>query len=174
MAVQDFVVVPPITAVHLAEGRDIPNSRLPALIYHAAIEPRAADAEAFEAMFERNGWEPAWRSGIYPFHHYHSTAHEVLGVASGRARVMLGGAQGREFDLAAGDVVVLPAGVGHKLLEASGDFLVVGAYPPGQDWDLKRGEPGERPGADRNIAAVPHPATDPVSGLDGPLTELWR
>ncbi|TCT13699.1 uncharacterized protein YjlB [Tepidamorphus gemmatus] len=174
MAVEDFVIVPPITAVHLAEGRDIPNSRLPALIYHAAIEPRVATAEAFEALFRRNGWEPAWRAGIYPFHHYHSTAHEVLGVASGRARVLLGGTHGRAFDIAAGDALVLPAGVGHKLIEASGNFLVVGAYPPGQHWDLKRGEPGERPAADHNIASVARPDCDPVQGPNGPLAELWR
>lgn len=73
-----------------------------------------------------------------------------------------------------GDAIVLPAGVGHKLLHASADFLVVGAYPPGQDWDLLRGEPGERVRAAENIARVPLPEGDPVQGADGPLTELWR
>ena len=174
MAVQDFVGIPPITAVHLSDGAQIPNSRLPVLIFHAAIDPKAVDATAFEALFAANGWPPAWRSGIYPFHHYHSTAHEVLGVAKGSARVLLGGPDGRAFDIAAGDAVVIPAGVGHKRLSSSDDFLVVGAYPPGQDWDLLKGEPGERPAADENIASVPLPKSDPVGGPDGPLVELWR
>ena len=151
-----------------------PNSRLPLLLYRGAVEPRAASPEAMEALFAANGWPPAWRSGIFPYHHYHSTAHETLGVASGSAHIMLGGRQGREFDIAAGDVVVIPAGVVHRRLSSSPDFLVVGAYPPGQDWDLLRGAPGERPKADRNIARVPLPKTDPVAGLGGPLVAHWR
>ncbi|MEJ8572120.1 hypothetical protein [Microbaculum marinum] len=174
MAVQDFVSVPPITAVHLADDGRIPNSRMPVLIFHAVIDPKAASAEGFEALFESNGWQPAWRASIYPFHHYHSTAHEVLGVARGSARVLLGGPEGRAFDIAAGDAVVIPVGVGHKRLSSSDDFLVVGAYPAGQDWDLLKGEPGERPRADENIARVALPECDPVGGIEGPLLELWR
>lgn len=174
MAVQDFVAVPPITAVHLADDGRIPNSHLPVLIFHAAIDPRIADVEAFDKLFVENGWPSAWRWGIYPFHHYHSTAHEVLGVASGFARVLLGGPDGRAFDISAGDAVVIPAGVGHKKLSSSDDFLVVGAYPPGQEWDLLKGEPGDRPSADENIARVPLPDSDPVGGPNGPLAELWR
>jgi uncharacterized protein YjlB len=150
-----------------------PNSRLPLLLYRSAIRPRDATPEAMEAMFAVGGWPPAWRSSVYPFHHYHSTAHEVLGIASGTARLMLGGPKGREFDVGAGDVIVIPAGVVHRRLSSSPGFLVVGGYPPGQTWDLLRGESGERPQADRNIAAVPMPETDPVAGHDGPLLEHW-
>ncbi len=174
MALQDYVALPPITAVHLADDGRIPNSRLPLVIFHAAIDPRMACAEAFEALFERHGWPPAWRATIFPYHHFHSTTHEVLGIASGSARVLVGGDYGREFDIAAGDAIVIPAGVGHKRLSSSSDFLAVGAYPPGQDWDLMKGERGERPGADRNIDRVPLPQTDPVNGPGGLLTELWR
>ncbi len=110
---------------------------------------------------------------MFTFHHYHSTAHEVLGVARGSARVMFGGPSGEAFDVEAGDVVVIPAGVGHCRLSSSGDFLVVGAYPPGQSWDLLRGDPGERPQADQNIARVPMPRTDPVEGEGGALVRLW-
>ena len=174
MAVQDQLALPPITAVHLADDGRIPNSGLPLVIFHAAIDPRVADAEAFEALFKANGWVPEWRASIYPYHHYHSTAHEVLGVAEGTARILVGGDYGREFDIAAGDAIVIPAGVGHKRVLSSADFLVVGAYPPGQAWDLLTGERGERPAADGNIDRVPLPATDPVGGPDGLLTELWR
>jgi len=157
-----------------ADDGAFPNSRLPLLIYRAAVAPDRASPEAMEALFDRNGWPPQWRSGIYPFHHYHSTAHEVLGIASGSAHLMLGGPKGREFDVAAGDVVVIPAGVVHRRLSSSSNFLVVGGYPPGQHWDLLKGEPGDRPKADENIARVPMPRTDPVTGREGGLLALWQ
>jgi uncharacterized protein YjlB len=152
-----------------------PNSRLPLLIYPAAIAPAEASPEAMEELFAANGWPPAWRYTVYPFHHYHSNAHEVLGVASGRARLMLGGPKGRAFEVAAGDVIVIPAGVVHQQLSKSADFLIVGGYPAGNtSRDLLRGEAGERPAADQRIAAVPLPKTDPVAGADGPLPAHWR
>jgi uncharacterized protein YjlB len=159
---------------HFSDDGRFPNSRLPLLVYRAALTPEACSPEALERLFETCGWPPAWRSSIFTYHHYHSTAHETLGVAAGRARLMLGGPQGRVFDVAAGDVIAIPAGVVHRRLESSGDFLVVGCYPPGQDWDLLRGEPGDREVALRNIPGVPLPATDPVTGGSAPLPQLWR
>ena len=150
-----------------------PNSRLPLLIYRGALTTADASPDAMEALFAAGGWPPAWRSSIFTYHHYHSTAHEALGVASGEARLLLGGPAGREFEVMAGDVIVIPAGVAHRRLASSPGFLVVGAYPPGQNWDLLRGEPGERPQADRNIARVPLPATDPVAGTAGPPVTEW-
>ena len=77
--------------------------------------------------------------------------------------------------LAAGDVVVIPAGVAHKSLGAGNDFVVVGAYPRGQEgYDMCRGKREERLQADRNIVSVPLPGADPLYGPDGPLTEHWR
>jgi uncharacterized protein YjlB len=151
-----------------------PNSRLPLLLYRSAVGSAEVSPEAMESLFGGNGWPPAWRSSIYTFHHYHSTAHEVLGIASGSARLMLGGPNGREFDVNAGDVIAIPAGVVHRRLSSTPGFLVVGGYPPGQSWDLLRGEAGERPEADRNIAAVPAPNSDPVAGANGPLLKHWR
>lgn len=163
-----------VNAVTFDDDGIFPNSVLPVLIYEAAQEKEQAGPEAMEQLFEGNGWPPQWRAGIYDYHHYHSTAHECLGIARGNARIMLGGPQGREFDIASGDVVVIPAGVAHRRLSASADFLVVGAYPPSENWDLLRGEVGERPKADDNIGKVPLPTTDPVGGDKGPLMEQWR
>lgn len=150
-----------------------PNSALPLLYYRAVIAKEDARPEAMEALFAAGGWPPAWRYTVYPYHHYHSTAHEVLGIASGSARLQLGGPKGRAFDVSAGDVIVIPAGVVHQQLSKNGDFLVVGGYPPGQRPDQFRGEPGDRPRADENIARVPLPKTDPVAGANGPLLTHW-
>lgn len=149
-----------------------PNSKLPVLIYRDVLKD--STPEAFEALFKRNDWPPQWRAGIFNYHHYHSTAHECLGVAMGDARLMLGGPEGREFAMKAGDVIVLPAGVAHKKIMSSPDFLVVGAYPPGEEnWDILRGEPGDRPKADRNIEKLGVPGSDPVSGKGGALVKAW-
>jgi uncharacterized protein YjlB len=149
----------------------IPNSRLPVLVYHDVPAARGA-AECAE-LFARNGWLGAWVDGIYPFHHFHSTAHEVLGIVAGSASVMLGGPGGRRFEVVPGDVLVLPAGTGHRNLGASPDLQVVGAYPDGMRWDLRRGDPAEHDEVVASIAAVPLPGADPVAGADGPLTGLW-
>ena len=150
----------------------IPNSRLPTVVYRGALE-RDAGAGAYEKLFAGHGWLGSWRDGIFPFHHFHSTAHEVLGIAVGSVQVMLGGPAGRQFELRAGDVVVLPAGTGHCNLGSSPDLLVVGAYPNGMDWDLRRGDPAEHDEVMANIARVPLPDQDPVQGGGGSLVEIW-
>ena len=158
-----------------ADDGSIPNNALPLLLYPQAFSPDTPDlASAIETLFATNDWTGSWRAGVFPFHHYHSTTHEVLAVYRGTATLQLGGEKGRKFDVKLGDVIVIPAGVGHKRVTSSADFGVVGAYPGGRQWDLLRGLPGERPQADRNIAAVPLPETDPIYGSDGPLTRLWR
>ena len=149
----------------------IPNSRLPLLVYRDAVP---TDAAAIEQMFGANRWPPAWRNGVHPFHHFHSTAHEVLGVARGEASVLFGGPGGTVLKVRAGDVVVVPAGVAHCNQGQSSDLLIVGAYPEnGPKPDLRRGKPGEHGAAKRAVEAVPLPDQDPIGGMDGALRRLW-
>jgi uncharacterized protein YjlB len=162
-----------ISFEYFADDGRFPNSALPVIIYREAIASADATPEAMEALLDSNGWPSQWRAGVYDYHHYHSTAHECLGVASGAATIRLGGPSGRSFEVKAGDVLLLPAGTAHRRESAQGDFLVVGAYPPGQNWDLLRGEPTDRPEADQRIARVPLPKTDPVGGQGGPVLEKW-
>jgi uncharacterized protein YjlB len=142
----------------------IPNHpRFPVLVY------RGVDVGDAEALFAAHGWGGAWRDGVFDFHHFHSTAHEVLACVAGRATLALGGEAGEAFDVEAGDVLVLPAGTGHRRLAAEGGFAVVGAYPRGQeDYDLLR----EADAAARaRIRALPAPPEDPVGG-DG-VARFW-
>ncbi len=151
------------------DGR-FPNSPLPLLVYRAALP---ANAGAMEHAFRASGWSNAWRNGIFGYHHFHSIAHEVLGIATGEAAVEFGGPGGQAVEVRAGDVVVIPAGVGHRNMNQTDDLLVVGAYPGGATYDTLRGDPSEHALALRNIAAVPLPACDPVFGPKGPLHRAW-
>jgi uncharacterized protein YjlB len=161
--------------LHFKDDGIFPHSALPLLVYRQKLAPNTEDpASTFEERFAQNDWSNSWRDGVYGFPHYHSTSHEVLGIYSGAATLRLGGEHGKNVEVRAGDVIVIPAGVAHQNLSASDDFGVVGAYPGGRDWDLLRGLPGERPGADQNIAALPMPNNDPMYGAEGPLRRIWK
>lgn len=162
-----------IETLRLTSHGPVPNNpRLPVLLYRRALTPGSEDlAEAFETAFRANGWTGTWRNGIFDYHHYHAGAHEVLGIAAGSARLALGGPGGAIVEVVAGDMAVLPAGTGHRRLEASAEFQVVGGYPPGQSADLRCEAPDEA--ALRSIRNLALPKTDPLGGIDGPLRRFW-
>ena len=164
-------------AYRLVADGNIPNNpRLSLLVYRGVLPldgKESASAAACEALFNRNLWPAAWRNGVYAYHHYHTTAHEVLGIVRGEARVCFGGPNGQVVGVRAGDVVVIPAGVAHKNEGASKDLLVVGGYPKGQDWDICPAKPDERGCAAEDIAKVGMPGADPVYGQGGPLMAQW-
>ena len=166
----------PIIEDHLfADDGHVPNNpRLPLIVYRGALEIGGDVAAGYVALFDRNGWTDAWTNGVYSQHHYHSSAHEVLGVAAGWVRVKVGGERGQTVELRAGDVAVIPAGVAHKNEGASPNLLVVGAYPRGQRPDMCSSGATERVHTLPRIAAVPLPDGDPVYGPAGPLVERWR
>jgi uncharacterized protein YjlB len=165
---------PKVENYRFADDGQVPNNpRLPLLVYRGALQTGDDAAASCVELFDRNGWTDAWKNGVYPHHHYHGSAHEVLGIA-GWVRVRLGGEGGQTVELRAGDVVVIPAGVAHKNEGASSDLLVVGAYPHGQKPDMRRSGATDRAWAALQIANVPLPAGDPVYGAAGPLLEGWR
>jgi uncharacterized protein YjlB len=159
--------------LRLSRNGWIPNNEtFPVLLYRTVLPVAGADpATLFEKRFQINGWPPQWRNGVYDFHHYHSTAHEVLGFARGHAKLIFGGENGHTIEVRAGDVAVLPAGTGHCRVEASFDFLVIGAYPPDQSWDICRSAPSEE--AIQRMRKLPFPASDPISGEGGALVSIW-
>ena len=166
---------PNVETYRFADDGIVPNNAaLPLVVYRGAFPDSGDRAAACEAMFARNGWPGSWRNGIHAHHHYHSTAHEALGIVAGSAKVRLGGDRGTVVDLHAGDVVVIPAGVAHKGEAASPDLLIVGAYPGGRGPDMRIPGKDDREQALANIAAVPPPATDPACGRSGPLIERRR
>jgi uncharacterized protein YjlB len=162
-----------VTVIQLDERGFVPNNpRLPVLFYHKAFQPKGSDLAAeMEQIFALNGWPPQWRNGIYDFDHYHSKGHEVLGIAAGTADLVIGGKGGRALPVAAGDVLLLPAGTGHRKIRSDSDFLVIGAYPPGQSGDIIREE--ATPEIRKSIARLTFPPSDPVLGHDGPLSQHW-
>lgn len=165
---------PRIESHLLPPGTNVPNNdRLPLVIYRGALSGASDAASGFEELFDRNGWGGSWRDGIYSYHHFHTTAHEALGIAAGTARVCFGGPDGVVAEVAAGDMVVIPAGVGHKNLGASSDFLVIGSYPDGQEPDMNRDDRPVKPALLDKVRAVPLPGTDPLFGPTGPLLRHW-
>ena len=174
--VQRAITNPDIWSHVFAANKHFPNSKLPLLVYRKAIAlPRQKHkaAEIVRKVFASHGWGNAWQDGIYDFHHYHSNTHECLGICMGEATVIFGGPGGKSIKVGTGDVIILPAGTGHKCSTKSDDFLCVGAYPQNKDYDIKLGRFSELAEARKHIASVPVPEQDPVFGKEGYLRAYW-
>ena len=175
-----FVNASDVICETLTGDDQIPNNqKLPLLVHPKAFSVLNNDlVSTCESLFTANSWQGCWRNGIFSYHHYHSMAHEVLGICMGTAKVQFGGRRGIIFSVSKCDIVIIPAGVGHKNLGASSDLCVVGAYPPNQIPDLcydkATSNPDDRLQIIRNIQRGSLPSTDPVYGTDGPLLKYWR
>ncbi|KAK5116524.1 hypothetical protein LTR85_009149 [Meristemomyces frigidus] len=152
----------------------IPNTSTqgkPLLIYRSAF-PSGTGASQIEKHLASVGVvTPQWRYTMYSTSHFHSTSHEVLAVASGRAKLCFGHEDNPkrvQETLAGGDVIVVPAGVAHRLLEdLEGGFEMVGCYPTGSSWDMCYGKSGEESKIEK-IKDLPWFRKDPVYGDEGP------
>ena len=161
----------------LKRNGNFPNSKLEVLIYQKILslpKQKNKSAEIAQQIFYRNGWSNAWQNGIYDFHHYHSNTHECMAICMGSAAVIIGGPGGKKIFLKQGDVIILPAGTGHRCVSSTADFLCVGAYPHSKNYDLLRGTPEEFKNAIKRIKRIPVPLKDPVLGKEGFLKMYWK
>ena len=158
----------------LTEDGAFPNNGLlPLLLYREALHVADNELDTIKEILETNRWTNSWVNGIYEYHHFHSTAHEVLVALRGSARVQFGGPNGITLTFEKGDVVIIPAGVSHKRINEADRFTCLGAYPEGQQYDMNFGKPEERSTANENIRKVSLPENDPLFGNDGPLIKNW-
>lgn len=149
--------------LHLQPDCPFPNNSLPVRLYRGVVQGDDLAVE-IESLFSSNGWRGVWRNGIFDYHHFHATAHEVLGCARGLVDVLLGGPNGETVTLKPGDIALLPAGTSHKNIGHSSDYLIIGAYPPGQSPDMEYGDEARYDRMVERIARVALPERDPVSG----------
>jgi uncharacterized protein YjlB len=156
-----------VRKIWFEKADDVPNAKLPVVLYRGVLDLHASGkTKLFRERFKENGWAGVWTDTIYDYTHFHSNAHEVLGIAEGRVSLRLGGEQGSLFRLRPGDMVILPAGVGHRRVGDDEGLKVVGAYPRGQShYNMKR--------KGRVVPRVALPATDPFYGENGPLIKAW-
>ncbi|MEX6506567.1 cupin domain-containing protein [Jiella sp. M17.18] len=151
----------------------MPNSQFPLIVMPGAIAGGDASPEAMAARFQGNGWQGTWTYTVFDYWHYHIEGHEVLGCVRGEATVGFGGEDGARIEMRQGDVVIVPAGVGHKRLSATPDFAVVGAYPPGQNGAITRAGELDLDSARAAIGRLARPETDPVTGASPGAISAW-
>ncbi|KAI9923821.1 hypothetical protein ASPWEDRAFT_27862 [Aspergillus wentii DTO 134E9] len=168
-----------ITSRLIPKWKRIPNTSIqskPLMVYHGAFD---ATPDELTAHLEEVGEVvPQWVYSMYSQTHFHSTTHEVLGVVSGRARLCFGGDENpKRFEptVQRGDFIIVPAGVGHRLLEEldAGEerFKMVGSYPYQKEWDMCYGQPGEEAKV-KGIQWLRWFRQDPFFGADGPALHV--
>lgn len=152
----------------LRADRPFPNNPLPVRLYRGAVRGEHL-ASQIESLFTSNGWTGTWRNGIFDYHHFHATSHEVLGCARGSVDVLLGGPNGETVTLCAGDIALLPAGTAHRNMGHSDDYQIIGAYPTSPSGgsaapDMEYGDDAHYQCVVALIANVPLPERDPATG----------
>jgi len=152
------------------DGTILNNPNFPVIFYPGAFKHHPHE---IESTFNLNNWRNSWVNGVYDYHHFHSNTHEVLGVRSGSAILTIGGFRGETIEVKTGDVLVLPAGTGHKKVTSSSDFKIVGAYPNGAVYNVMTGKSSERLHALKDIQEVECPSSDPVYGNRGQVLYHW-
>jgi len=169
---------------HIPAWHSIPNTSIqnkPLLIYHSAFKKGISASQISSHLKSTGVVVPQWQYTVYKQSHFHSTAHEILSVVSGRARLCFGGEEnpGRvEPVVEAGDLVIVPAGVAHCLLEDQSNshgagFTVIGSYPKGKNWDMCHGTGDESEDEIRkSISRLSWFDQDPVYGRDGPAVHV--
>ncbi|KAL9104038.1 MAG: hypothetical protein Q9163_000977 [Psora crenata] len=155
----------------------LPNTSIqhrPLLIYHGAFRPNTTASTIEQHLSDVGVVQPEWRYSMYPYSHFHSTSHEVLCVYSGSAKLCFGGEANPErveIGVGKGDVIIVPAGLAHRLLDDHDkQFSMVGCYPKGKQWDMCYGRKEEE-GNEERIASLEWFLRDPIYGVEGPLLE---
>lgn len=172
----------PVTQLHVVKNQIsahnlIPNTSIqnkPLLFYKSAF--KNASASQIESHLSEVGVvDPQWRYTMYSTSHFHSTSHEVLCIASGEAKLCFGHEDNPkrvEEVLTKGDVVVVPAGVAHRLLEEiKSPFEMVGSYQRGMNWDMCYGKQGEETKI-KKIGGLGWFDKDPIYGDGGPACSV--
>ncbi|WVQ65262.1 uncharacterized protein L199_003436 [Kwoniella botswanensis] len=167
---------------HIPAYQNFPNTSLrpyPFMIYHSAYPSSLSPTSVEQHISSMGIVKPAWRYTMYGQHHYHSTVDEVLVVVDGSARLCFGGSVSNphkvEIEVGKGDVMIVPAGVGHALTEDKGSFEMVGSYPKESDnWDMCTGESDEKDKNWDNIRKLKWLKGDPVYGDQGPVVDVGK
>ncbi|WWC88229.1 uncharacterized protein L201_003134 [Kwoniella dendrophila CBS 6074] len=169
---------------HISAYQNFPNTSLrpyPFMIYHSAYSPSSLSASSVEQHLRSIGVvNPAWRYTMYKQHHYHSNVDEVLVVVKGSAKLCFGGSLSNpdklEVEVSKGDAMIVPAGVGHALLEDKSEdepFQMVGSYPIGsKNWDMCTGEDSDKGSKWKTIRTLGWLRGDPIYGDKGPVLDV--
>jgi uncharacterized protein YjlB len=152
-----------------------PNNTLPVIVYRDVLKSDKIKSDtSLKILFESNKWTNNWADIIMTENHYHSTTHEVIGVNKGQVTLKISGKEGRVFTIKSGDVILIPAGVGHFSLSNETSYEAIGGYPNGAEWDVIFDEVDKYGEAIERINQLSIPKTDPVFGVKGYLFKYWN
>lgn len=93
----ETVLASPFSALRVwlkSDGTFPNNDAHPLLIYQRVLAGTEASQSRGAALLTENGWTSPWAWGVFPYHHYHSTAWEALLCVQGEADIQFGGPTG--------------------------------------------------------------------------------